>query len=97
MHELASGTDELSPQTNAKLHDAADDGNMEPINPRFRYPQDTHVESKYATWMSDNDITDADVVINHPDGVCSDVLNCADAVPAILPQGSMTLLFTLCE
>lgn len=94
VHELTSGTDALSAQTNTYLHNAAADDNMEPINPRGRYPQDTHVESKYATWMRDSGTTDADVVITHPDGIYSDVLNCADAVPGILPQGPVMRVWT---
>jgi hypothetical protein len=85
VHELGSGTDALSPQTNAYLHEAASSGDMEPIHSKGKYPMSTHVESKYATWMRNSGTTEADVVINHPEGVCGDWLNCGDAVAAILP------------
>lgn len=92
--ELASGTDMLSPQTNEYLHDAAASGDIEPIHARGRYPQDTHVESKYATWMRDNGIMEADVTVNHPNGTCNDLLNCADAVQKILPPSSVMRVWT---
>ncbi|MER7757357.1 DddA-like double-stranded DNA deaminase toxin [Kitasatospora sp. NPDC097643] len=88
VHQLHSGTDSLSPGTNAYIHEAAGRGDGVAINAKGRYPQDTHVESKYAIWMRDNGVTDADVVINHPTGMCSDYHNCGHAVGAILPQGS---------
>jgi len=71
------------------VHSAAAAGNLQPIHPKGRYPQDTHVESKYATYMRDNGITESNVVINHPNGICSNVLNCTDGVRGILPTGSV--------
>ncbi|MGW5248830.1 DddA-like double-stranded DNA deaminase toxin [Streptomyces sp. NPDC004129] len=91
VHELESGSDSLSSGTNAYIHEAAGRGDeaIEPIHRLGRYPQDTHVESKYAAWMRDNGITEANVVVNHPTGMCSDFHNCVDAVGAILPEGSV--------
>jgi len=33
-------------------------------------------------------VTNADVAINNPEGVCEGVFSCTNAVPAILPEGS---------
>ncbi|MEV0742690.1 DddA-like double-stranded DNA deaminase toxin [Streptomyces sp. NPDC050549] len=91
VHQLVSGSDRLSPSTNAHLHEAAANGDeaIPAIHRLGRYPQDTHVESKYAAWMRDSGTTEADVVINHPEGMCSDFHNCVDAVGAILPRNSV--------
>ncbi|MGW6518943.1 DddA-like double-stranded DNA deaminase toxin [Streptomyces sp. NPDC054962] len=88
VHQLTSGTDMLSPRANAYLHQAAGNGVGPRINPRGRYPQDTHVETKYAAWMRDRGITEVDVVINNA-AVCSDFHNCSTAVRAILPKNSV--------
>ncbi|MFJ9023679.1 DddA-like double-stranded DNA deaminase toxin [Streptomyces sp. NPDC102259] len=88
VHQLTSGTDMLSPRANAYLHQAAGNGVGPRINPRGRYPQDTHVETKYAAWMRDKGITEVDVVINNA-AVCSDFHNCSTAVRAILPKNSV--------
>ncbi|MFE7646386.1 ricin-type beta-trefoil lectin domain protein [Streptomyces phaeoluteigriseus] len=88
VHQLTSGTDMLSPRANAYLHQAASNGVGPRINPRGRYPQDTHVETKYAAWMRDRGITEVDVVINNA-AVCSDFHNCSTAVRAILPKNSV--------
>ncbi|MEV7593014.1 DddA-like double-stranded DNA deaminase toxin [Streptomyces sp. NPDC089922] len=89
VHEITSGTSKLSKQTSAYLHQAARERRgVKAIHPKGRYPQDTHVESQYATYMRDNNITSADVVINHTK-MCDDPLNCFTGVPAILPRGSV--------
>ncbi|NUT37325.1 MAG: hypothetical protein HOV79_30125, partial [Hamadaea sp.] len=48
----------------------------------------THAETKYAWWMRNNGVKDADIVINNVDGPCAGQYSCPMAVQAILPEGS---------
>jgi hypothetical protein len=51
------------------------------------HPSISHVETKYA-WQIRNELKEQHsvVVINNPNGVCSDMYNCHQSVQAILPK-----------
>ncbi|MGQ4489993.1 DddA-like double-stranded DNA deaminase toxin [Streptomyces sp. SAS_281] len=57
------------------------------------YKASSHVETKYAVWMDQNNIESATVVINNNAGVCSKAQNCSDAVGYILPAGSKLTVY----
>ena len=81
---ISSGTDDTTGPIDDFLRQSSD---IE--TPRAGpHPSATHVETKYAWWMMENDVTDADVVINNPRGACPFPFGCQASVPAILPEGS---------
>ncbi|MFE7927532.1 DddA-like double-stranded DNA deaminase toxin [Streptomyces sp. NPDC057456] len=82
--DMTSGTDDFSPiaqkllvQSMGKLP-----GKDTP------YWTITHVETKYAVYMRQEGITDANVVINHKTGPCQGMYGCTATVEEILPKGS---------
>ena len=46
------------------------------------------METKYAWWMRNSGVTDADVVINNAKGPCVGPFSCRNVMPAILPPNS---------
>ncbi len=49
------------------------------------YPASGHAEGKVAIWMRENGVTDAEIHINHPDGICG---MCVSNLPTLLPDGA---------
>ncbi|WP_269432061.1 DddA-like double-stranded DNA deaminase toxin, partial [Saccharothrix sp. ST-888] len=87
-NDISAGISSGSDGTTAAIDDFLK-GSPSISNPRVGpHPAATHVETKYAWWMRQNGVTDADVVINNPKGVCPFPFGCQAAVPAILPRGS---------
>jgi RHS repeat-associated protein len=86
----AGGSSDLVKQTDAYLRQ-----NGAPLNPKAEYyPASQHVEAQYAMWMRQKGVTDATVVINNAEGVCSGIYGCQAAVREILPEGStMTIWY----
>ncbi|WP_245563554.1 DddA-like double-stranded DNA deaminase toxin [Longispora albida] len=82
---VSSGRDESSAKINEFLSQQPDVA----MPPRgAQHPAADHVEVKFAMWMRENGVTDADVIINNPRGVCGGPYSCQVAVPAILPKGA---------
>ncbi|MFI6495505.1 DddA-like double-stranded DNA deaminase toxin [Streptomyces sp. NPDC050564] len=86
LHEdITSGSSALQ----KRVHEILDDSpNVRPLthkNQKF-YSED-HVETQFAAWMRDNNVTNAHVYINN-DYVCGGAHGCQLAVKAILPRGS---------
>ncbi|MER8100438.1 DddA-like double-stranded DNA deaminase toxin [Kitasatospora sp. NPDC094016] len=57
-------------------------------NPRnWPYPPVAHTETLFARWVKENSIKDADIIINHPKGMCGPPMGCQESVKCILPKG----------
>lgn len=82
---LSSGSDRLTGPINDFLM-RSPHAKYPPAGP---HPAATHVETKYAWFMRQNGIMEADVVINNVRGVCTGIYSCSIAVPAILPKGAV--------
>ncbi|MEV7683061.1 DddA-like double-stranded DNA deaminase toxin [Streptomyces sp. NPDC088341] len=54
-------------------------------NQGAKYRASSHVETKYAVWMNENQVKEATVVINNNEGVCNQAQNCELAISHILP------------
>lgn len=90
VQQITSGYDRFSDLADGYLRESED----------FDYPGRgkptviTDVETKLAAAMRSNGVTTAVVAINHP-LVCDGVLSCKQAVPAILPTGSVLYVWEL--
>lgn len=88
--QITSGYGHLSDLADGYLRDSDD----------FDYPSRgkpnviTDVETKLAAAMRSSGVATAVVAINHPQ-VCDGVLGCKQAVPAILPEGSVLYVWEL--
>jgi hypothetical protein len=82
--ELTSGTDETTAAIDDFLRNSPDIDNP-PAGP---FAAATHTDTKFAWWMRNNGVKDADLVINNPRGPCSGPYSCQAAIRAILKQGS---------
>lgn len=87
LRQLMSGEhDDLFREADALLKSSGHE--LYPNMKAGNYSVAAHVETKYAAWMKKNGIKNAKVAINNNNGVCSNVLNCGNAIEAILPVGS---------
>ncbi|TDQ01093.1 DddA-like double-stranded DNA deaminase toxin [Labedaea rhizosphaerae] len=86
---MTSGYDHFSDLADAYLRDSD-----------FNYPERgqptviSHVETKIAAKMRHDGVTAAVVAINNPQ-VCGPAMGCQQAVPAILPEGSVLYVWEL--
>jgi hypothetical protein len=86
---MTSGTDEFSPVAQKWLVQS-----MGRLRQDSDYWTITHVETKYAVYMRQKGITNANVVINHVKGPCAGMYGCRTTVEQILPKGyTMTVYY----
>ncbi|RCH59726.1 hypothetical protein DT019_38050 [Streptomyces sp. SDr-06] len=90
--DLLSGEDDLYPVASEYLRTSPSPlYGGKPVGTKFNIA--THVETKYAALMKQNGITHATVVINNSNGVCSNRMNCTNAVESILSKGSSLTVY----
>ncbi|GAA2469664.1 SCP1.201-like deaminase [Streptomyces mauvecolor] len=90
--DLLSGEDDLYAVANEYLRTSPSPlYGGKPAGVKFNIA--THVETKYAALMKQNGIDHATVVINNSNGVCSNRMNCTNAVESILSKGSSLTVY----
>ncbi|MFI1331855.1 putative T7SS-secreted protein [Streptomyces sp. NPDC020845] len=83
--EITSGNDDLADSVNRYLAHSPDVPKL-PV-PGAKFASAAHVETKYAMWMRQNNVTEMQVVINN-NYVCGPPMGCQTMVSAVLPRGS---------
>lgn len=91
-NDVKSGSDSATSDIDKFLKDSPNIENTRARSGKLlNQPAATHVETKYAWWLRQQEntgIKDVTVVINNAKGVCGYPFGCQSAVRAILPRGT---------